>query len=402
MDCLSEQLAITKKDLTDKIEERFSRFGLIEWWDQEKLRSSKILVVGAGALGNEILKNLALLGVGKVLVVDLDSVELSNLSRSVLFRPRDIGRKKAEVAAERTRDIYSGCKVVPFSGDVMHELGLGVFRWADVILGALDNREARLWINRAAWKMNRAWIDGAIEGINGVARVFYPGTPPCYECTLGEVDWKILERRMSCKLLTREEMERGKTPTTPTTSAVIAGIQVQEAVKLLHGMPFLGGKGYVFEGMNHTSFVVQYTPNADCLSHDVHENLISWPRKSDETTVAELYAYAQQELNSTDVSLDFSRDIIQSVSCPRCNHSKQIFACAGTVSSDNGKCSVDGGEMDVIAIHGFTGKELFGDKTIKALGLPLYDVFVARSKNREIQILMEGDRADVLAEFVSD
>ena len=399
MDRADTRLAITDADL---VEDRFSRFGLIEWWDQEKLRASKILVVGAGALGNEILKNLALLGVGHVLVVDLDIIDLSNLSRSVLFRPGDVGRQKAEVAAARTRDIYSDCKVVPLSGNVMHDIGLGVFGWADVVIGALDNREARLWINRAAWKMNRPWIDGAIEGINGVARVFLPGTSPCYECTLGDVDWKILERRMSCKLLTREDVERGKTPTTPTTSAVIAGIQVQEAVKLLHGLPVLGGKGFVFEGMNHTSYVVQYTPNADCLSHEVYEHLTAWPKTSGETTLAQLHAYAQRQLGSSEVSVDFSRDIIQSLRCPRCGRSKEVFACAGTVSIDAGRCPDDGGEMEVTAIHGFTGKESYGERTISALGLPLYDVFVARSKDREMQILMEGDRGRALAGLHTD
>ncbi len=76
--------------------------------------------------------------------------------------------------------------------------------WSDLIIAGLDNREARLWINRAAWKTNRPWVDGAIEGINGVARVFVPGSPPCYECTLGETDWALLERRMSCNLLLAE------------------------------------------------------------------------------------------------------------------------------------------------------------------------------------------------------
>ncbi|OPZ74984.1 MAG: Sulfur carrier protein ThiS adenylyltransferase [Verrucomicrobia bacterium ADurb.Bin474] len=122
-------VSISNADLS---EDRFSRFGLIDWWDQSKLRSAKILVVGAGAIGNEILKNLALLGVGHVLVIDLDSIEISNLSRSVLFRPSDVGRQKADVAAERTRDLYPECKVKALSGNVMHDLGLGVFGWADV------------------------------------------------------------------------------------------------------------------------------------------------------------------------------------------------------------------------------------------------------------------------------
>ena len=176
-------------DQSDLEEDRFSRFRLITWWDQERLRNARILVVGAGALGNELLKNLALLGVGNIIVVDMDDIELSNLSRSVLFTPEDIGRPKAEVAAEATRRIFGECNILPLKANIVYEVGLGLFGWADVILGGLDNREARWAINMAAWKMGRPWIDGAIEGINGVARVFPPGEPPCYECTLGETDW---------------------------------------------------------------------------------------------------------------------------------------------------------------------------------------------------------------------
>ena len=67
-------------------EDRYSRFRLIPWWDQDLLKASKILVVGAGALGNEIIKNLALLGIGHITVADMDSIENTNLSRSVLYR----------------------------------------------------------------------------------------------------------------------------------------------------------------------------------------------------------------------------------------------------------------------------------------------------------------------------
>ena len=78
---------------------RFHRHGLIEWWDQQRLAGATALVLGAGALGNEIIKNLCLLGFGRIRIVDLDTVENSNLSRSPLFRERHEGVPKALAAA---------------------------------------------------------------------------------------------------------------------------------------------------------------------------------------------------------------------------------------------------------------------------------------------------------------
>src|SRR5450432_4196431 len=105
---MSDPITITTSEATGEADDRFHRFRLIGWWDQAKLASARVLVVGAGALGNEIVKNLALLGVGHVLVADLDKVENSNLSRSVLFREKDNGRYKSVVAAEAGRGIYPG------------------------------------------------------------------------------------------------------------------------------------------------------------------------------------------------------------------------------------------------------------------------------------------------------
>ncbi len=82
---------------------------------------------------------------------------------------------------------------------------------------------------------------------------------------------------MSCNLLVHEQTTEGKIPTTPTISSIIAGIQVQEAVKLIHGLPTLAGKGYVFEGMNHSSYVVEYTENADCMSHYTLPRIVHLP-----------------------------------------------------------------------------------------------------------------------------
>jgi len=102
------------------------------------------MVVGAGALGNEVIKNLVLMGVGYIYIVDFDTIEVANLSRSVLFRESDAGRRKAEVAAARAKEINPYVHVQYLHGDITHDVGLGVFRRMDVIIGCLDNREARL------------------------------------------------------------------------------------------------------------------------------------------------------------------------------------------------------------------------------------------------------------------
>src|SRR6185436_530017 len=93
---------------------RFDRFKLIGWWDQPRLSRARVLVCGAGALGNEIIKNLALLGVGNLFIADMDRVENSNLSRSVLFRESDNGQFKAEAAARCACDIYPDLNVRHF------------------------------------------------------------------------------------------------------------------------------------------------------------------------------------------------------------------------------------------------------------------------------------------------
>jgi molybdopterin/thiamine biosynthesis adenylyltransferase len=377
-------------------EDRYSRFRLIHWWDQEKLANSKVLVVGAGALGNEILKNLALLGFRNVLIVDLDKIELSNLSRTVLYRESDIGKYKAQAAADAFLHLASNATVQAINGNVVSGIGLGVFLWADVILGGLDNREARLWINRAAWKMNKPWIDGAIEGINGVARAFLPGKPACYECTLGETDWALLERRMSCNLLTREDTEAGKIATTPTTSSVIAGIQVQEAVKLLHSLPVLASKGFIFEGLNHSSYVVEYSTNEDCQSHYTLAEIISLDERSESLSLKDLHSRAQRDLGSNDVVIEFSRDVFHSLQCPSCNSEEVLFVPVGTLKYEQGKCPKDGTMRIVSTVHSYSGSEAFGDRKLADLGLPLYDVFTARSESREIGYLIAGDAPKVL------
>ncbi len=182
------------------------------------------------------------MGVGHLFIVDFDDIEAANLSRSVLFREADTHRSKAEVAAARAKSINPQVHIQYLNGDVTTSLGLGVIRRMDVVIGCLDNREARLAINRFCYWVNKPWVDGAIQELLGLMRVFVPGQGACYECTLTEQAIRELSLRYSCPLLARQNVLLGKVPTTPTIASIIGGMQSQEALKLIHGMPVEAGK----------------------------------------------------------------------------------------------------------------------------------------------------------------
>ncbi|MEQ9379798.1 MAG: ThiF family adenylyltransferase [Pirellulales bacterium] len=380
---------------------RFARFELIGWWDQDRLKQARVLVIGAGALGNELLKNLALLGVGNVFVADLDVVENSNLSRSVLFREADCGRGKAEVAANAAREIYPEMRLQPFQGNIVYDLGLGVYRWADVILGGLDNREARVAINLSAARVGKPWIDGAIERLDGVARVFDPATGPCYECTMSATDWKMLESRRSCALLSRDEMEQGKVPTTPTTSSVIAGIQAQEAVKMLHGMESLSGQGFVFDGQSHNSYVVTYSRLEDCPAHDDYEPIEVLDARVGETTVGQFLARVQRELGPTAV-IEFNHDLLGSLTCPRCNITEPLLSSLGRVTEKQGRCPKCGEPRTPNVYHTIGADSSLLERSLGELGVPAWDILGGRAGMDQRFYEFAGDRDEVLGPLATE
>jgi len=347
----------------DLREGRFARLEAIEWWSQPRVSAARVLVIGAGALGNEVVKNLALLGVGHVVVVDDDHIERSNLSRSVLFRAADEGRPKAECAARTARDIYPDIDVRALVDDVIGGVGLGLFHWADVVIGAVDNREARVFVNAACARLGRPWLDGGIEVLQGIVRGFAPPETACYECTMSSVDWEILNQRRSCGLVAKRAAQARGVPTTPTTASVIAGIQVQEAIKHLHGLSALLGRGFVFEGLGHTSYAVGYAKKADCPWHDAPAPLEEAAGLGRASRLREVWELGAARLGDLD-ALDLSRD---------------------TVLPDTSE------PLSSIA----AGSPLL-ERTAAEIGLPAWDVMWARRADRQLGIVLAADRAAVL------
>lgn len=373
-------------------EDKYDRLRMIAWWDQSRIENTKVMVVGAGAIGNELIKNLTLLGFKNIYIVDMDEIETTNLTRSVLFRQSDVGQFKAEVAAKRANEINPDINASGIVGNILTDIGLGFFKRIDVVLGGLDNREARLGINQSCYKVNKPWIDGAIEVLNGFARVFVPGDGPCYECTMTETDWNLLNKRKSCALLSHEEMNQGKIPTTPTSSSVIAGIQVQELLKLIHrdrNLPILIGKGFVFNGLTHDSYTVQYQRKDDCMSHDTLENIEQMPWSSKDTTLKEVIDYIKQRLGER-AQLIFDREIVINAKC-ECGSKRDIFKPLKKLKRENLICENCDELMDFESIHRINGTEDFLHKTLGDIGIPPLDILTGRMALDTIHLELSKD-----------
>jgi adenylyltransferase/sulfurtransferase len=372
-------------------EGRFARLQAIEWWDQSLLDEARVLVVGAGALGNEVIKNLALLGLGNLAIIDMDRVEMSNLSRSVLFRQEDEGKSKAECAARSARAIYPDIRATAIAGNILSDVGLGYFRWAQVVVGALDNREARVFVNSVCAKANRPWIDAGIEVFQGIVRGFAPPLTACYECTMSQVDWDLLNKRRSCSLLARRALAHRGAPTTPTIASIIGGIQTQEVVKLLHRMEALIGRGLVFEGAGHNYYTVNYPIAPDCPWHDPASEIISMDDLNSDTPLQLIWDRAEERLGGMD-AIDLSREMVDYLECARCGERERALASVEKISDDRALCSC-GAERTPRFFHSIEeGSDLLRC-TVAELGLPCWDIMWARRGVESLGIEIAGDRA---------
>ncbi|KAJ7046915.1 hypothetical protein C8F04DRAFT_1062157 [Mycena alexandri] len=152
---------------------------------------AKILVIGAGGLGCEILANLALTGFKDIHVIDMDTIDISNLNRQFLFRQKDVGQPKATVAAEFIMKRVPGVKVTPYFGKIQDKDDDYYLQFNLVICG-LDSVEARRWMSATLVNLVdpenpeslKPLIDGGTEGFRGQARVILPTITSCYECSL--------------------------------------------------------------------------------------------------------------------------------------------------------------------------------------------------------------------------
>ena len=211
-----------------KEKERYSRqvlFPGVGEEGQERLLASTAVIIGCGALGAVQAETLARAGVGRLVLVDRDFVEESNLQRQIMFEESDARERlpKAVAAARRLARVNSEIRVEALVQDVNYETIEEVINGADVVLDGTDNFETRYLINDACVKAGIPWIYGAAVGSYGLTMTVRPQTTPCLRCVLEEMP------------------EPGSGPTCDTAgvlmpiTSIIASIQSAEAIKILTG-----------------------------------------------------------------------------------------------------------------------------------------------------------------------
>ncbi|MFH0816923.1 MAG: ThiF family adenylyltransferase [Methanobacteriota archaeon] len=248
--------------------DRLDRSKRLSWFDSDALANARVLVVGAGAIGNETAKNLVLAGFKKITLVDMDHIVLSNLNRCLFFSEADAGGKrlKVDVVAEGMRRLDTGVAVETRSKPVQ-EMPDDFIPGHDLVLGCLDNLAARLYINSRAYAAGIPYVDAGTDGFVGKVMMVIPPEGACLECGANRSHAKIVQQRFGC---TGSDVTffAPKLAAEITTTSVVSAIQVREAMKLVCGKRELAIKNVAYYDGNRNVFEeLEVQMNPDCPNH---------------------------------------------------------------------------------------------------------------------------------------
>lgn len=215
--------------------ERYLRHAQIDWFDQDRVRAARIAVVGAGAVGNEVVKNLMLLGVGAIDLFDFDDVEAHNLTRSVFLRDSDVGTGKAAAVVRRASDVDPNVRLRAIEGDFWETLSVWRLAEYDCAVGAVDNFEARVRLNQMCLLAGTSFVNAGIDSRHAAVESFPFGDGwdgACYECHLPESAYARMAERYSCGGLRRRAGAVRQVPTTSITASVAGALAASAALRL--------------------------------------------------------------------------------------------------------------------------------------------------------------------------
>ena len=381
-------------------------FTRLSWFRQDRVTNAHVMVIGCGALGNEVLKNLALFGVGHLVLVDFDRVESSNLCRSVLFRVQDAEqqRYKVDAAAERLKEINPSLDIQTICGDIAYDVGLGLIRRMDVIIGCVDNRWARYCINRLAMRAGKPWVDGGIEALEGTARVFMPGVN-CYACNLGPEGLSEMQHRLSCARTIRMNEAAGRVPTTPVVASVIGAVQAQEALKLIHqkktiansqqpmaneDLSSLCGHMFYYEGQHLTTKLVDFKAyDDDCPVHE-QWTPVTTSEMTNRMSVREALDTLRKMLSTNDIRISLTADCFVDKLIRKDDNSEiEIMLPKHKLIADSRKLNAE--DYYVNEYHEIDDRFPYPHLTLAQLGIPPQDIILVHTDTKDYYIELNAE-----------
>lgn len=179
-----------KKELSDAERERYSRHMLLNSVGaegQERLRRSRVLIVGAGGLGSPVALYLAAAGVGTIGLVDDDRVELSNLQRQIIHTTANLGKRKADSAKEMLLGLNPYVKVETYPMRAAEGNISSLINGYDIVVDCVDNFETKFLINDACVLAEKPFVHGGVLQFHGQVLTYVPSAGPCYRCIFEEV-----------------------------------------------------------------------------------------------------------------------------------------------------------------------------------------------------------------------
>jgi molybdopterin/thiamine biosynthesis adenylyltransferase len=375
-------------EITNDSESRYDRHSLIDWWEQEKLKAARILVAGAGALGNEVVKNLALLGVGNITVIDFDTVSITNLTRSVLFRESDLDLSKVEVARQRALEINPEISIKAIHGDLQFDLGIGEVREHDIIIGCLDSVNARWAINQLAYSAGIPWINGGIGVSEGEVSFFDPKTDAaCYECSISDKMWERRNQRYSCQGVKRNIPEAAM-PTTAPIASIVGAMQVQQALLYLHSQTGLLQPGEkIFLGLNPwTAFKVKIPRQEYCLAHDLSIEPTVFLTHDLELKIPAILKQLETDGFAEPV-IWLRNEAIGEIKCLNCGYEERAYSPLRQYSESQLACpNCDNESRDFEVIRHLSFEDSNIDIRLKQLCLPKNEILHCQTSKGQIAI----------------
>ncbi|MFX1525324.1 MAG: ThiF family adenylyltransferase [Promethearchaeota archaeon] len=224
--------------------DRYDRQKRINGWDQKKISNSRVMVIGVGATGNELVKNLVMAGVGTLLLIDYDLIESSNLNRCILFNSEAAKAKKykVDVVREACKKLNPEVEVFTLKKD-LNDMDKNLYKEYDVICSCLDNIEARIEANNYSYYNDIPFIDSGIDGYFGTVQAVYSkmDSTACLQCGISNLDLDLMWKKFSCtgqEINSRDGETTEKVATLITTTSVIGGIQSQQVLKFILGTDY--------------------------------------------------------------------------------------------------------------------------------------------------------------------